>query len=299
MSSNDRAMAGGNHRRARHRSLARHALFRLGEVLVERKKISRADLRRALAEQEREAHEGHWVLLGELFDAWGLTTPEEIDSALWEQVRENEPVLFPREAHPSVRSVLKRLVDVTGALVGLGVTASVLPWVALAITLEDRGPVLFRQPRVGRHGYQFGMWKFRTMVPDADHLKLSVETEDPLFFKPTGEDPRITRIGRLLRKTLVDELPQFWNVLQGDMSLVGTRPPTLDEVARYSPRHWQRLEVKPGMTGLWQISGQRHMKNFDDVVTLDLEYQRTWSHWLDVVIMVKTVARALSKVHAM
>ncbi len=281
---------------AKYRQLAQHAVTRLGEVLVERGVISDEDLNRALTEQQREARAGHWVLLGELLDGWGLTTPEDVDAALWEQVAENEPHLFPRAPHPSVDSRLKRVIDIVGALVGLGFTAALLPLVALAIVIEDRGPVFFQQHRVGRHGYQFGIWKFRTMVTGADHLKLSVENTDPLFFKPRGRDPRITRVGQVLRKTLIDELPQFWNVLRGDMSLVGTRPPTLDEVARYTLRHWKRLEVKPGMTGLWQISGQRHMKNFSEVVSLDLDYQRRWSHWLDLTILVRTLGRALGKV---
>lgn len=282
----------------RRKALARRALAQLGEVLVERKRITRAQLKRALAEQEREAQEGHWVKLGELLESWGLATPDELDSALWEQVHDNEPLLFPRESHPSVHSFIKRGLDLAGAVVGLGVTASALPWVALAIKLEDGGPVFFQQPRVGRHGYQFTMWKFRTMVPDAERLKLSVASRESVFFKPTKGDPRITRVGKVLRKTLIDELPQFWNVLRGEMSLVGTRPPTVDEVARYSPRHWQRLDVKPGMTGLWQTQGQRHEVRFEDVVTLDLDYQRQWSHALDAQILVKTLAavtRKLSK----
>ncbi len=277
----------------RHLQLAHHAVTRLGEVLVHRSYISPQQLERALLVQKKEARSGHWVMLGQLLDEWDLTTPALIDEALAEQTKENEPVHFALAAHPSVQSRLKRVIDVMGAMVGLGITMSLLPWVALAIHLEDGGPTFFMQYRVGRHGWQFPIWKFRTMVPNADRLKLSVKCADPLFFKPQKTDPRITRVGHVLRRTMIDELPQFWNVLKGEMSLVGTRPPTLDEVGHYAPDHWRRLEVKPGLTGLWQVSGQRHLKGFDDVVALDVEYQRNWSIALDLSILVRTVLRAL------
>ncbi|MDP1828867.1 MAG: sugar transferase [Archangium sp.] len=268
-------------------------MAKLGEVLVERGLITRQELEDALAEQAKEVGLGHWVLLGELLEQWGLTTPEQIDAALALEVASNEPAHFSREPHPSVNDPVKRLLDVVGALVGLGFTLAMLPWIALAIHLEDGGPIFFRQHRVGRHGWQFPIWKFRTMVPHADRLKASVHSESPLFFKPAKNDPRITRVGHVLRKTMLDELPQFWNVLTGDMSLVGTRPPTLDEVAHYLPWHFRRLEVKPGLTGLWQVCGDRHGKGFDDVLALDLEYQRRWSIGLDVIILLRTILRVV------
>ncbi len=275
------------------RQLAHHAVSRLGEVLEREGLIDPMELSHALEVQKTEANQGHWVMLGELLEQWGLTTPDEIDHALSEQTLANEPAHFSRTPHPSVQSRVKRLIDIAGALVGLGITLSVLPFVALAVHLEDGGPLFFQQHRVGRHGWQFPIWKFRTMVPNADRLKLSVKNGDPLFFSPQGRDPRITRVGHVLRKTMIDELPQFWNVLKGEMSLVGTRPPTLDEVCHYSAEHWRRLEVKPGLTGLWQVSGHRHLKSFDDVVALDLEYQRRWSVGLDLMILIRTVLRAL------
>lgn len=281
------------------RSLAHHAASRLGEVLVHHSALNPKHLELALAAQRQEANQGHWVMLGQLLEQWGLATEQEVDAALAEQTVENEPAHFDGRRHPSVDSKLKRLIDVTGALVGLGITIAVLPFVALAIHLEDGGPIFFQQHRVGRHGWQFPIWKFRTMVPNADLLKLTVQAGDPLFFSPKGKDPRITRVGALLRKTLLDELPQFWNVLKGEMSLVGTRPPTLDEVCHYSAEHWRRLEVKPGLTGLWQVSGNRHVKSFDDVVALDLEYQKRWSIGLDLAIIIRTVLRALSRVSDM
>jgi lipopolysaccharide/colanic/teichoic acid biosynthesis glycosyltransferase len=278
---------------SRHQQLAAHAVARLGDVLVERGLVSRTDLQQALAEQAKEACLGHWVLLGELLEQWGLATPAQIDAALALEIASNEPMQFERIPHPSVNSRLKRLMDVAGAVTGLGLTLGLLPWIALAIELEDGGPVFFQQHRVGRHGWQFPIWKFRTMVPNADRLKAGVQSESPLFFKPAQNDPRITRVGRVLRKTMLDELPQFWNVLRGEMSLVGTRPPTLDEVAHYEPCHFHRLEVKPGLTGLWQVSGDRHGKGFDDVVALDNEYQRRWSIGLDVSIVLRTILRAV------
>jgi lipopolysaccharide/colanic/teichoic acid biosynthesis glycosyltransferase len=277
----------------RRQHLAAHAVARLGDVLVERGLVSRGDLQQALAEQAKEACLGHWVLLGELLEEWGLATPAQVDAALALEIASNEPMQFERIAHPSVNSRLKRWIDVVGALMGLGLTGALLPAIALAIHLEDRGPIFFQQQRVGRHGWQFPIWKFRTMVPNADHLKASVANHNPLFFKPESNDPRITRVGRVLRQTMLDELPQFWNVLRGEMSLVGTRPPTLDEVTHYQPCHFHRLEVKPGLTGLWQVSGDRHGKGFDDVVALDLEYQRRWSIALDVSIVLRTVMRVV------
>ena len=279
----------------RHRRLAEHAVAKLGDVLVERGLVTAAELQQALSEQAKEACLGHWVLLGELLEEWGLTTPEQIDAALALEAACNEPAHFSRVPHPSVNSRLKRLLDVVGALVGLGLTLALLPWIALAIHLEDGGPVFFQQHRVGRHGWQFPIWKFRTMVPNADRLKAGVHSESALFFKPARNDPRITRVGHVLRKSMLDELPQFWNVLRGEMSLVGTRPPTLDEVVHYEPWHFRRLEVKPGLTGLWQCSGQRHGKGFEDVLALDLEYQRRWSIGLDLTILLRTIMRAMGR----
>lgn len=278
-----------------HRRLARHAVACLGDILIERGLIGADELGAALKEQAEEAKKGHWLLLGEILDQWGLTTREQLDGALLKLSRHNEVEHFRWKYHPSVTSPIKRFIDVAGALVGLGLTLTVLPWVALAIYLEDGGPVLFRQNRVGLHGWQFPIWKFRTMVPDADRLKLSVVSDSALFFN-AKEDSRITRVGRILRKTMLDEFPQFWNVLLGQMSLVGTRPPTLDEVRHYATPHWQRLAVKPGLTGLWQACGDRHAKTFEDVLALDVEYQEHWSVATDLLVIAKTVYLALARV---
>lgn len=197
--------------------------------------------------------------------------------------------LLYRAAHPSTSSAFKRLLDVAGSLVGLLILALVFVPVAIAIKLDTPGPIFYAQRRSGLYGRPFKIRKFRSMVENADALKASVTNEatGPVF--KNKRDPRITRVGRFLRRTSLDELPQFWNVLVGEMSLVGTRPPTLDEVVRYTERHWQRLNVKPGLTGEWQISGRSKVKDFEAVVELDLRYQNQWSLSYDLVIIAKTI----------
>lgn len=197
--------------------------------------------------------------------------------------------------HPSVHSRGKRAMDIVGALVGLGLTAVLAVPIAIAIKLEDGGPILFRQVRCSWLGKRFSIWKFRSMVTDAEALKAKVknEVEGPLF--KNENDPRITRVGRFLRRTSLDELPQFWNVLRGEMSLVGTRPPTPDEIEQYNVPAWQRLDVKPGMTGEWQVNGRSSVKKFEDVIRMDLDYQKNWSLMYDVKLILKTIAVLLSK----
>lgn len=197
--------------------------------------------------------------------------------------------------HPSVRSRMKRLIDIVGALVGLGITALLFVPIVIAIKLDDPGPIFFRQNRCGWMGKRFKLWKFRSMVMNAEALKAQVKNEvEGAFFK-NSKDPRITRVGRFLRKTSLDELPQFWNVLKGDMSLVGTRPPTIDEVDRYEVPNWQRLDVKPGMTGEWQVNGRSQVSNFEDVIQLDLRYQERWSLRYDLKLIVQTILVLFTK----
>lgn len=272
-------------------------LVALGDVLINKGLINDYQLECALEQQSEEAEKLSWFLLGEIFVQWGLITHKELMDAVNEQCFLNER-RFNAVAHPSVHSFAKRLVDVVGALVGLAITGIALPWVALAIYLEDRGPIFFSQPRMGLRGRQFTIWKFRSMVPDADKRKLAIAGYSYAFFS-VPHDRRITRVGRFLRKTMIDEFPQFWNILKGEMSLVGTRPPTLDEVKHYTPAQWQRLAVKPGLSGLWQVTGGRHQKSFDEVVALDAEYQRRWSFGYDLVIIAKTVYCALFRRGAM
>jgi exopolysaccharide biosynthesis polyprenyl glycosylphosphotransferase len=185
----------------------------------------------------------------------------------------------------------KRVVDVMVSAVALVALSPLLLVLALAVKLTSRGSSLFVQERCGLGGRRFRFYKLRTMVSNAEDCKAALvhlnEMTGPAF--KIRRDPRITAIGRLLRKLSLDELPQLWNVLRGDMSLVGPRPPTPDEVARYTPRHAQRLSVMPGITGLWQVSGRNDIRDFERWIDLDLEYARTWSVWLDLRILLRTV----------
>jgi exopolysaccharide biosynthesis polyprenyl glycosylphosphotransferase len=186
--------------------------------------------------------------------------------------------------------ILKRGMDIIGALVGLLLTAVVFPFIAFVVKLDSPGPLLFGQKRVRENGRIFTCWKFRSMYEDAEDQKKELLLQNEMsgaMFK-LQNDPRITRVGRFLRKTSLDELPQFWNVLRGEMSLVGTRPPTPDEVATYDNWHRRRISIKPGITGLWQVSGRNKITNFDEVVRLDLLYIDTWSLWSDLKIICKT-----------
>lgn len=202
---------------------------------------------------------------------------------------------YPRMPHISTRSALKRLIDIVGAAIGLTMLCVLYVPVAIAIRLDSAGPVLYSQERFGLQGKPFKIWKFRSMVSNADELKATIANEaQGLIFKNTA-DPRVTRVGQFLRKTSLDEFPQFWNVLKGDMSLVGTRPPTADEVAHYSDRHWQRLDVRPGLTGQWQVSGRSAVKDFEAIVDMDLHYQHNWSCGYDIRLIAKTVTTILSK----
>lgn len=190
--------------------------------------------------------------------------------------------------HPSVRSFGKRVIDIVGALAGLLILALLVTPIALLIKLDSPGPIFYSQVRYGLKGKPFTIWKFRSMVKNADELKTTVLNEaQGLIFK-NAEDPRVTRMGHFLRRTSLDEFPQFINVLMGEMSLVGTRPPTADEVSRYSPYHWRRLDVKPGLTGQWQVSGRSAIKDFEEIVKLDLHYQRIWSLRHDYILIFKT-----------
>lgn len=191
--------------------------------------------------------------------------------------------------HPSIQSKTKRAIDILGAIVGLGITAVVFVPIAIAIKLDNPGAVLFSQTRCGHMGRRFQVWKFRSMVTNAEQLKAQVENQNEGAFFKNENDPRITRVGRFLRKTSLDEFPQFWNVLRGEMSLVGTRPPLPEEVDRYEISNWQRLNVKPGITGEWQVHGRSKIRNFEEVIQLDLRYQERWSLKYDLQLLLKTV----------
>jgi len=197
--------------------------------------------------------------------------------------------------HPSVQSWVKRLIDIVGAIVGLMITGILLVPIAAAITINDPGPIFFGQTRCGWMGRQFRIWKFRSMFTNAEAMKAQITNQASGAFFKNDNDPRITKVGRILRKTSLDELPQFWNVLKGDMSLVGTRPPTPDEVERYEVPQWQRLDVKPGMTGEWQVNGRSKVRDFEDVIRLDLKYQQNWSLMYDLKLIVKTITVLFNK----
>ncbi len=187
--------------------------------------------------------------------------------------------------------LVKRLIDILGALVGLVFTAATGIVLAPFLLLESPGPLIFKQKRVGVNGRFFDFYKFRSMYVDAERQKEKLMDQNEvegLMFKMEN-DPRVTKVGAFIRKTSIDELPQFWNVLKGDMSLVGTRPPTVDEYLQYSYYQKRRISFRPGITGLWQISGRSDIKDFDEVVKLDLEYIDNWSLRVDFKIILKTI----------
>ena len=193
------------------------------------------------------------------------------------------------------KKMLKRAMDILGALVGSLITILLYPFIALAIKAESKGPVLFKQKRVGRNGRVFSIYKFRSMYMDAEERKKELQAQNEmsgLMFK-MDNDPRITKVGAFLRKTSLDELPQFFNILKGDMSLVGTRPPTVDEYERYNFHYKRRLSMTPGLTGMWQVSGRSEITDFDDVVKYDLEYIDNWSLTLDMKILFQTIGVVL------
>jgi exopolysaccharide biosynthesis polyprenyl glycosylphosphotransferase len=194
----------------------------------------------------------------------------------------------------TIALAFKRLIDVSFAATGLLVLSPLLTALAAAIRFSDGGAILYRQERVGLHGRRFNVVKFRSMVADADARLADLLSHNEVnghAFK-LSSDPRITRVGRFLRRSSLDELPQLWNVLRGEMSLVGPRPPLPREVAGYDLWHRRRLSMKPGITGLWQIEG-RSDPEFDRWVQKDLEYIDRWSTWLDIRIMLRTIPAML------
>jgi len=200
-------------------------------------------------------------------------------------------VTFARNLFSARQMIFKRILDILGSLIGMIFLGIATLFAAPAIKLDSPGPVFFRQIRVGKNGREFVFYKFRSMYADAEERKRELaeqnEVEGPMF--KMEDDPRITRVGKFLRRTSIDELPQFWNVLKGDMSLVGTRPPTVDEFRQYEAKHRCRLSMTPGLTGLWQVSGRSDIRDFDEVVRLDMEYIDNWSIWKDIQILLLTV----------
>ena len=218
------------------------------------------------------------------------------------------PDLVQRDEATRVSRMIKRAIDVVGSATALIILAPIFLAIAVAIKLSSPGPILFRQKRIGHYGGTFTFLKFRSMYSVNDsqiHMEYvkrfiagnghsgSAEKQDNIVYKLT-EDPRVTPVGRFLRRTSLDELPQFLNVLSGEMSLVGPRPPIPYELEAYDVWHRRRLlEVKPGITGLWQVNGRSRLQ-FDDMVRLDLKYAKAWSLWLDIKILLQTPRAVIS-----
>jgi exopolysaccharide biosynthesis polyprenyl glycosylphosphotransferase len=191
--------------------------------------------------------------------------------------------------------VLKRITDIIGGFIGSIITIFLMIFIAPAIFLESPGPIFFSQVRIGKNGRRFKIYKFRSMYMDAEKHKQELMEHNEMngFMFKMKNDPRVTKVGKFLRKTSLDEFPQFFNVLKGDMSLVGTRPPTESEFILYESRHKRRLALKAGVTGLWQVSGRNDINDFEEVVKMDLEYIDNWSLGMDVKILFMTIGVVL------
>ncbi|HZD76305.1 MAG TPA: sugar transferase [Acidobacteriaceae bacterium] len=220
--------------------------------------------------------------------------PDLYDGLAWnspiEYIGQFPTIPLHRGEAPVLRMVLKRLLDIAASSVALVLLSPVLAAIAIAVRWDSRGPIFYASERIGKKGRVFPCIKFRTMVPDAERRRtevLHMNERDSVLFK-IANDPRITPVGRFLRKYSLDELPQLVNVLRGDMSLVGPRPPIASEVKRYELNHLRRLDVVPGITGLWQVQA-RQDPSFDSYISLDTAYIENWSLWLDIKILVRTV----------
>ncbi len=246
----------------------------------------------------------------------GITIFQNIDSKTDDFYKAN--TLFETSEHlvlaseinyvPPIQMILKRALDIIGGFIGLIITGVLLLFVIPLQQIESRGPVFFNQERIGKNGRHFKMYKIRSMYPDAEERKkeyLAQNTmSDNMMFK-LDWDPRIignktlpdgtkkAGIGEFIRKSSIDEFPQFLNVLKGEMSLVGTRPPTVDEWEKYQNHHRARLAMKPGITGMWQVSGRSKITDFEEVVRLDTEYIRDWTPGLDIRILIKTLSQVI------
>lgn len=189
--------------------------------------------------------------------------------------------------------VIKRATDIATAAAALFLLSPILFLVALLIRIDSKGPVLFHQTRVGQNGQTFRFWKFRSMVTNAEAVKSTLDSDSETLRFKMKRDPRITRVGAFIRKFSIDELPQLWNVLTGEMTLVGPRPPLPCEVAEYTDHQMRRLDVTPGITCTWQISGRSDIP-FEQQVEMDLAYINNRSIWLDFLILIKTPLAVLS-----
>ncbi len=226
----------------------------------------------------------------------------DMDQFIIVETFQNVPFLTIQiDQFDAVGLVYKRILDLIGGLIGMVLLTLISPFIAIAIKLDSKGPVIFKQKRVGQRGRIFNLYKFRSMYQGSESLKEGLMEENIMngaIFK-LEDDPRITRVGKWLRKTSLDELPQLYNVLKGEMSLVGTRPPTMDEVEIYQYQQLRRIAAKPGITGMWQISGRNKITDFDEIVELDCKYLDQWSFWGDIKILLNTAAVLLQRKGAM
>lgn len=246
------------------------------------------------------------MFLGQRFQALGITLhvlPVEQETAFGganlHMLTDQLPcVSFLPPTITGVDFWLKRAFDITFASLFLVLTLPVYLVIAIAIRLDSPGPIFYKQPRAGLHAETFKVWKFRSMVPNADKLQAELEAKndikDGVLFK-MKKDPRITRVGNFIRRYSLDELPQIFNVLRGEMSLVGPRPLPLRDVEKFEQHYFIRQDVLPGITGMWQVSGRSDIDNFDEVLRLDLFYIQNWSIWLDISILFRTFSAVLQK----
>jgi exopolysaccharide biosynthesis polyprenyl glycosylphosphotransferase len=239
------------------------------------------------------------------FEDMGITVHLRLDvldafkdfNASMEEFNSIPVVTFSNREFDAKEMMIKRLFDIIGGIVGTLIMCVAAVLVGPFIKLESPGPLFFKQERVGKNGRYFYIYKFRSMYVDAEERKAALLAQNEmngLMFK-MEDDPRITKVGKFIRKTSIDELPQFINVLKGDMSLVGTRPPTVSEFQQYEGHHKRRLSVRPGITGIWQAYGRNTVTDFEDVVKMDLEYIDNWSLGLDVKILGKTIVTVFTE----
>ncbi len=255
----------------------------IDEVFIHLPDIKNNDLKHVILELEKMGVVIHLNI--DMFDL-GLDDSRQIF-----RMGDYYTLVFSSRLFDYRKLLIKRCMDVAGAVVGLLVTAAVTVFLAPVLLLESPGPLIFKQKRVGKNGRIFEIYKFRSMYADAEEHKAELMEQNEMqgnMFKLT-DDPRVTKVGHFIRKTSIDELPQFWNVLKGNMSLVGTRPPTVEEFESYKSYQKRRLSITPGITGLWQISGRNDITDFEEVVRLDLEYIDHWSIGLDIKILLKTI----------
>ena len=244
-----------------------------------------------VAEDAVDAAEERGIAVRQLL----LPLASELHKVHFEHVGGLNMLTMKMSAASGMALFIKRIIDVAGSLVGLAIAAIVFPFVAIATKLDSKGPVLYSQERVGLNGRVFKIYKYRTMVVDAHSMREELahlnEMAGPRF--KIEKDPRVTRVGRVLRRFSIDELPQFYSIFKGDMSLVGPRPFPIEEVQAYERHQHRRLGMKPGLTGLWQTGGRCDLKTFDEMFAMDEAYIQHWSLWLDLTILLKTIPSVL------